>query len=175
MRFSPLSLFALAATTVLAVDMTSYEPNSDVDPKFANFVEQYYLTSEDKNSVDAFLSFWPPTGRLIVAGTLFEGYGDILAVKLSLLPPTGDKAWWHIIRGASVGAETDTDKTLIADIVIQTTYHPGNCSQAYGSAAFTILKDANGELRLDPYSQSLSLYNLTVSTTESSIDIPCYV
>lgn len=42
-----------------------------------------------------------------------------------------------------------------------------------GSAAFTVLKDAQGTPRLEPHSESLSVYGLTVSTTDSPTDIPC--
>lgn len=54
----------------------------------------------------------------------------MLGVKQSLLPPAGDKSWWHLIRGASVAGETAESKTFVAEIVIQKTHVGGNCSQA---------------------------------------------
>ncbi|KAF5515570.1 hypothetical protein CGCS363_v000185 [Colletotrichum siamense] len=158
---------------VAAVDMAPYKPAANVDAAFAPFVEAYYLASEDKAATTTFTDFWPATGQLIIAGRTFSGYAAMLGVKQSLLPPAGDKSWWHLIRGASVAGETAESKTFVAEIVIQTTYVGGNCSQAYGSASFTVLKDAQGAPRLEPHSESLSVYNLTVSTTDSPTDIPC--
>jgi hypothetical protein len=54
----------------------------------------------------------------------------MLAVKQALLPVDGNKAWWHLIRGSEVVGEASDSKTYVANIVIQTTYTPGNCSQA---------------------------------------------
>ncbi|KAF9873878.1 hypothetical protein CkaCkLH20_08612 [Colletotrichum karsti] len=149
---------------VAAVDMTPYKPSPDVDAAFAAFVEEYYLTSEDKNATTTFTDFWPAdNGQLIIAGRTFSGSAAMLGVKQSLLPPAGNKSWWHLIRGASVAGESGESKTFVADIVIQTT----------GNASFTILKDEQGSPRLEPHSGSLSVYNLTVSTTDSPTDIPC--
>ncbi|OHE96234.1 hypothetical protein CORC01_08452 [Colletotrichum orchidophilum] len=172
MKSTP-ALLALSASLANAVDMASYEASPGVDAAFANFVSEYYLVSEDKAATTSFTNFWPSDGKLILAGRTFSGYTAMLAVKQSLLPPNGNKSWWHLIRGATVSGETDADKTFVADIVIQTTYVGGNCSQAYGNASFTVLKDAQGVPRLEPHSESLSVYNLTVSTTESPTDIPC--
>ncbi|OHW90604.1 hypothetical protein CSPAE12_10868 [Colletotrichum incanum] len=170
---SSTALFSLTAALVGAVDMTSYKPAADVDAAFAKFVEEYYLTSEDKDATTSFTNFWPADGKLILAGRTFSGSSAMLGVKQSLLPPGGNKSWWHLIRGATVAGETEADKTFVAEIVIQTTYVGGNCSQAYGDASFTILKDAQGTPRLEPHSEGLSVYNLTVSTTDSPTDIPC--
>ncbi|KAJ0333052.1 hypothetical protein COL922a_011150 [Colletotrichum nupharicola] len=143
--------------------MAPYKPAANVDAAFAPFVEAYYLASEDKAATTTFTDFWLATGQLIIAGRTFSGYAAMLGVKQSLLPPAGDKSWWHLIRGASVAGETAESKTFLAEIVIQTT----------GSASFTVLKDAQGAPRLEPHSESLSVYNLTVSTTDSPTDIPC--
>jgi hypothetical protein len=124
------ALLAFSGALVNAVDMSSYKPDSDVDAGFTSFVEEYYLTSEDKNSTTSFTNFWPENGTLTIAGSSFTGWDSILAVKQSLLPPSGNKSWWHLIRGASITGETDEDKTFVANIVIQTTYVGGNCSQA---------------------------------------------
>ncbi|WQF84514.1 hypothetical protein CDEST_09528 [Colletotrichum destructivum] len=174
MRF-PTALLPLAAALVAAVDMAPYVPAAGVDAAFADFVEAYYLASEDQFATTSFTDFWPAdnTGVLVIAGRAFPGAASILGVKQSLLPPGGDKSWWHLIRGAAVEAETAADKTFVAEIVIQTTYVGGNCSQAYGDARFTVLKDEVGSARLKPQSGSLSVYNLTVSTTDSPTDIPC--
>ncbi|KXH53659.1 hypothetical protein CSIM01_07697 [Colletotrichum simmondsii] len=169
----PSTLLPLSATLVAAVDMAPYKPSAGVDVAFADFVSEYYRTSEDKAATTTFTNFWPASGKMILAGRTFEGATAMLGVKQSLLPPNGNKSWWHLIRGATVGGETETDKTFVAEIVVQTTYVGGNCSQAYGSAAFTVLKDAQGTPRLEPHSKSLSVYNLTVSTTDSPTDIPC--
>ncbi|KAL0938562.1 uncharacterized protein CTRU02_205172 [Colletotrichum truncatum] len=166
------ALFALA-TVVSAVDMAPYKPDADVDAGFTKFVEEYYRISEDKTATTSFTNFWPADGQLVIAGRTFSGSAAILGVKQSLLPPAGNKSWWHLIRGASVAGESDDSKTFVANIVIQTTYVGGNCSEAYGNASFTVLKDAQGSPRLEPHSESLRLYNLTVSTTQSPTDIPC--
>ncbi|KXH62873.1 hypothetical protein CSAL01_10604 [Colletotrichum salicis] len=160
---SSTTLLSLTATLAAAVDMTPYKPSAGVDVAFADFVSEYYRTSEDKAATTTFTNFWPADGRMILAGRTFSGSTAMLGVKQSLLPPTGNKSWWHLIRGATVGGETETDKTFVAEIVVQTT----------GSAAFTVLKDAQGTPRLEPHSESLSVYNLTVSTTDSPTDIPC--
>ncbi|OLN97108.1 hypothetical protein CCHL11_02048 [Colletotrichum chlorophyti] len=165
--------FLLSSAVVAAVDMAPYKPDANVDKAFAKFVEEYYLTSEDKSATTAFTNFWPADGQLILAGRTFSGSAAMLAVKQSLLPPGGNKSWWHLIRGASVAGESEESKTFVANIVIQTTYVGGNCSQAYGNASFTILKDDQGSPRLEPHSESLSVYNLAVSTTESPTNIPC--
>ncbi|GKT40478.1 uncharacterized protein ColSpa_00659 [Colletotrichum spaethianum] len=170
---TPTALFFLAAALVNAVDMAPYKPAADVDATFAKFVEEYYLTSEDKDATTSFTNFWPADGKLIIAGRTFVGSSAMLGVKQSLLPPGGNKSWWHLIRGATVAGETEAEKTFVAEIVIQTTYIGGNCSQAYGNASFTILKDAQSTPRLEPHSESLSVYNLTVSTTYSPTDIAC--
>ena len=67
---------------------------------------------------------------MILAGNEFDGYKNILAVKQKLLPEGGNKKWWHLIKTAAVAAETATDKTYLASMIVQTTYTPGNCSQA---------------------------------------------
>ncbi|KAF6823380.1 hypothetical protein CMUS01_10717 [Colletotrichum musicola] len=167
------AILTLSAALVSAVDMAPYKPSAAVDAAFAKFVQEYYLTSEDKNATTSFTDFWPADGTLVIAGRTFTGSASILGVKQSLLPPGGNKSWWHLIRGASVAGETGEEKTFVADVVIQTTYVGGNCSQAYGNASFTVLKDTSGVARLEPHSGSLKVYNLTVSTTESPTDIPC--
>lgn len=67
---------------------------------------------------------------MILAGNLYSGTDQILAVRQKLLPDDGTKAWWHLIRGAEIESEAEDSKTYVAEVVIQTTYTPGNCSQA---------------------------------------------
>ncbi|PVH98872.1 hypothetical protein DM02DRAFT_530323 [Periconia macrospinosa] len=153
--------------------MAHYEAGQGVDAGWEAFVKEYYLTSEDKTSTDQFTNFWTTNGTMRLAGTSYQGYENMLAVKQFLLPVDGNKSWWHLINGSSIRDETADNKTFVQSIVVQTTYSPGNCSQAYGVAAFTVLKDASGKARLDPHSQSLSLYDLSVSTTASPTDIAC--
>ncbi|CZS92670.1 uncharacterized protein RAG0_03209 [Rhynchosporium agropyri] len=157
-----------------AVDMSPYKAGPNVEAGFATFVKEWYRTSEDKASTTSYTDFWVPvTGELILAGNKFVGYHDMLAVKQKLLPPGGNKAWWHLIKDSKITGETATNKTYVADIIIQTTYTPGNCSQVYGAAAFTILKNHAGVPILTPHSQAVSLYNLTVSDVRSPTDVPC--
>lgn len=86
--------------------------------------------SEDKAATTSFTDFWPADGSLIAAGKAFKGSASILAVKQNLLPPDGNKAWWHLILGANAVGEDSKTKTINAKIIVQTTYTPGNCSQA---------------------------------------------
>ncbi|KAK2625047.1 hypothetical protein QTJ16_005416 [Diplocarpon rosae] len=175
MKFSLSAFCSLAAlaTVTRAVNMTNYAPSPGVEERFKEFVRFFYYTSESRSSAVSYKSFWPEDGRMILAGHQFNGTAAILAAKQRLLPPGGDKRWWHLIRGAVVKGETVADKTYAVDVVIQTTYLGGNCSEAYGNAAFTILKDDTGLPRLEAYSQSLSLYNLTVTPTFSPTSFPC--
>ncbi|TDZ29779.1 hypothetical protein C8035_v004213 [Colletotrichum spinosum] len=167
------ALLAVYAAAVSAVDMKPYKPAPNVDAAFAKFVEEYYRTSEDKTATTAFTNFWPPDGELVVADIRVTGSRDILGIKQALLPLDQDKTWHHLIRGATVAGDTKESKTFVANIVIQTTYALDGCSQAYGNASFTILKDAEGVPRLTPHSESLSSYKLAVSTVESPTNIPC--
>lgn len=95
-----------------------------------NVVCRYYVISEDQYSTSNFTDFWPADGTMILAGNEYVGTDKILAVKQALLPPGGDKSWWHLIRSSAIVSEDDTSKTYEAEIVIQTTYVGGNCSQA---------------------------------------------
>ncbi|CAL3971048.1 hypothetical protein PZA11_007413 [Diplocarpon coronariae] len=170
---STLYSLALLLSATRAVDMRAYQASAGVEPEFQNFIEKFYFVSEDPELDVAYTLFWSSAASMILAGHEFTGWTDILNEKKKLLPPTGGKSWWHLIRGVTVQEETPTTKTYDADIVIQTTYTPGNCSEAYGKAAFTILKNDEGTPRLVPFTKSLSLYNLTLSTTDSPTDNPC--
>ncbi|KAK1981151.1 hypothetical protein LZ30DRAFT_593355 [Colletotrichum cereale] len=155
--------------------MAPYRPAAGVDPAFGAFLIEFYSVTEDQFATDIFTNFWPAdgSGESIYEDRVFPGPANILGIKQSLLPPSGNKFWWHLIRDVSVVAETPADKTYLAKIVIQSTYTAGNCSQAYGDASFTILKDDKGTPRVTPHSGSLSVYKLTVSPAESPTDIGC--
>ena len=152
MKLSTLSVALASLVSATPVDMTLYKPGSNVDIDFGPFVKEYswphahrpasaesvkrtdfiryYRVSEDKTATASFTDFWPSDGVLIAAGTTFKGSASMLGLKQSLLPPNGNKAWWHLIEGANVLAEDAKTKTINAKIIIQTTYTPGNCSQA---------------------------------------------
>ncbi|KAK7707975.1 hypothetical protein SLS64_006797 [Diaporthe eres] len=127
----PTTVFGLfIADLVSAVDMSPYKAGAGVEDGFATFVEEYYRISEDKTATTTFTDFWTTDGELIIAGNVYQGYDAMLAVKQALLPVDGNKSWWHLIRGSELVGEAADSKTYVADIVIQTTYTPGNCSQA---------------------------------------------
>ncbi|KAK8051777.1 hypothetical protein PG993_003162 [Apiospora rasikravindrae] len=151
--------------------MGPYKPESDVDAAFSPFVEEYYRVSEDKTATTAFTNFWPADGSLVAAGKTFKGATSILAVKQNLLPPDGNKAWWHLIQGANVVSEDSKTKTINAKIIIQTTYTPGNCSQP----TFTVAKGADGVPNWTPHTGNLLVYNLTVNTIQTPTDEACTV
>ncbi|PBP21706.1 hypothetical protein BUE80_DR007596 [Diplocarpon rosae] len=170
---SALSSLALLAPVAQAVNMTNYAPSPDVEEGFKEFVQFFYFTSESTTSTTSYTDFWPKDGRMILAGYEFQGVENILREKQKLLPRGGNKRWWHLIRGAVVKEETAANKTYAVDVVIQTTYIGGNCSEAYGNAAFTIFKDADGVPELEPFTGSMSLYNLTVTPLTSPTTFPC--
>lgn len=124
-----LSLVSLAA----AVDMTSYVASSGVETEFGTFLEEYYRIQEDKLANATFIDLWTPTDAvMILQGSEFDGAVAMLAVRNSLLPATGtpSKDWWHVMESAAVVGEETDSKTYAATFVVQTTYVPGNCSQA---------------------------------------------
>ncbi|CAG8953960.1 hypothetical protein HYFRA_00009059 [Hymenoscyphus fraxineus] len=173
------AVLALLVAAAQAVDMKIYKETPDVDAGYRDFVEEYYATSEDATATTTYTDFWPSddSGIMILAGSRFEGAKNISAVKQRLLPPNSGKSWWHILVGSSVkpGSETDKSKTFTTEMVVQTTYVGGNCSEALGHAEFTILKGEDGSLNLEPHKGGLGMYNLTVSDTRSPTDVPCRV
>ncbi|ELQ35263.1 hypothetical protein OOU_Y34scaffold00719g27 [Pyricularia oryzae Y34] len=183
MRFSTIIL-GLTATMAAAtpVTMEPYKAGANVDPAFAKFVEEWYRISEDKAATTTFSDFFAPGGQLILAGQAFNTPESIVAVKQNLLPPNGNKAWWHLIQGSTLVADDTKTQTVSAKIIIQTTYTPGNCSQAHGAnrvdsisgnAAFTVAKDASGKPNWVPHTAGLQVYNLTVNTVNTPTDEPC--
>lgn len=106
---------------------------------------RYYRVSEDKTATTELTDFWPSDGKMILNGKTFKTAASMLAVKQSLLPPNGNKAWWHLIESANVVTEDASTKTINAKIIIQTTYTPGNCSQAqyvHGNSCWLMLSTA---------------------------------
>lgn len=133
MKFShTLALSASSAIMVAAVDISPYIAGNDVEDGFKAFVEEYYLISEDKAATTTFTDMWTSDAVMVLQGSEFDGADAMLRVRNSLLPSTGtpSKDWWHLIEGAQVVGEDASTKTYAATIVIQTTYVPGNCSQA---------------------------------------------
>lgn len=90
---------------------------------------RWYRISEDHKATTTFTDFFAPNGQLIAAGNAYTGKA-ILGVKQTLLPPNGNKVWWHLIEDATFIGEDAKSQTVSAKITIQTIYHPGNCSQA---------------------------------------------
>ncbi|EFQ36323.1 hypothetical protein CGRA01v4_10678 [Colletotrichum graminicola] len=163
------ALLPLAAVLAGAVDMASYQPAAGVEVGFGDFLKEFYTTMENKSATDTFTDFWPADdlGDFFYQGHPFPGSNNILGIKQALLPQRGDMVLWDLVRNASVVSDSVGEKTYQVEIVIQTSYPTGNCSQAYGDATFTMLKDQHGFPKLIPHSGSLSQYNLTVSTTGS--------
>ena len=165
------TVFAASLVAATPVDMSPYKAGNKVDPAFAGFVKEWYQISEDHKATTTFTDFFAPNGQLIAAGKPYTGKG-ILAVKQALLPPNGNKVWWHLIEDATFVGEDANSQTVNAKITIQTIYHPGNCSQAHGNAAFTVAK-ANGVPNWTAHTHGLLVYNLTVNTVKSPTDEPC--
>ncbi|KAK2009719.1 hypothetical protein LZ32DRAFT_693824 [Colletotrichum eremochloae] len=175
MKTSAVLLPLAAAALAGAADISSYQPAAGVDPAFRDFLVEFYAVMEDQTTNDTFTDFWPSNGlgEFIYNNCTFPGPANVLGIKQVLVPRMGDTLLWHLIRNASVIANTAGDKTYQVDTVIQTSTPTGNCSQAYGDARFTILKDAKGVPRLTPHTGGLSIYNLTVTQPNSPSDIAC--
>ncbi|KAL8284580.1 hypothetical protein RB600_009137 [Gaeumannomyces tritici] len=167
------ALFAASLVAATPVDMGPYKAGAKVDPAFAKFVEEYYRVSEDKLSTTALTDLFSADGQLIAAGNPFRGAKGILGIRQALLPPNGNKAWWHLIESATFVGEDAKTQTVSAKIVVQTTFTPGNCSQAHGNAAFTVAKDAKGVPNWVPHTGGLLVYNLTVNTIQTPTNEPC--
>lgn len=203
MQFLAATIISLASL-VAAVDMTSYVAGEGVEPAFAPFLKEYYRIQEDKLANATFIDLWTPTDAvMILQGTEFDGAATMLAVRNKLLPATGtpSKNWWHVMEGAVVLGQDTGSKTYMATFIVQTTYVPGNCSQAQwvlsslsyrgfsgcvevrladvsplfhsAKAAFTVLKDDAGQPRLTPHTQNLRVYNLTMNTVLTPTAEPC--
>ncbi|KAK6206981.1 hypothetical protein QIS74_13469 [Colletotrichum tabaci] len=161
--------------SALAVDMSKYQAEADVDASFKPFLEALYASAEDYKSTDTFTDFFvPESGRLIVLENTAEGPAAIVRLKQALLPTTGQKHWNHLPNVTSVYTETATQKTYDVLGLIQTRFDGGNCSAAYYSSRFTVLKDSKGNVRNQPHSGSLVAYDdYIVSPAESPTHIPC--
>ncbi|KAK1957620.1 hypothetical protein LY78DRAFT_697134 [Colletotrichum sublineola] len=167
----PLTLLLGSA---LGVDMSQYEAEKGVETSFQPFLKALYASAEDYQSTDTFTDFFvPETGRLIVLENSATGAEDI-KLKQALLPTTGVKHWNHLPNVTSVVSETATEKVYNVFGVIQSIFDGGNCSAAYYSSRFTVLKDSAGSVRNVPHSGSLVLYDdYVVSPSHSPTDIPC--
>lgn len=131
MHFTATTLLSLASLAA-AVDMTLYKAGAGVDAAFKDFVAEYYLVNEDKTASATFLDLWTTDARMILQGNVYNGAEAMLKVRNTLLPATGtpSKAWWHYVTDAEVVTDAADSKTFLATIIVQTTYLPGNCSQA---------------------------------------------
>lgn len=109
---------------------TSLQPENIIADPGSITQSRWYRISEDKAATTTFSDFFAPGGQLILAGQAFNTPESIVAVKQNLLPPNGNKAWWHLIQGSTLVADDTKTQTVSAKIIIQTTYTPGNCSQA---------------------------------------------
>ncbi|TEA11315.1 hypothetical protein C8034_v007576 [Colletotrichum sidae] len=159
----------------LGVDMAKYQPGSGVEAAFKPFLESLYAYAEDYKATDTFTDFFvPDTGRLVVLENQAQGPAAIVKLKQALLPTTGEKHWNHLPNATTVYSETAGQKVYNVYGVIQTRFDGGNCSIAYYSSRFTVLKDGKGAVRNTPHSGSLVLYDdYVVSPGESPTHIPC--
>ncbi|TDZ58654.1 hypothetical protein CTRI78_v005210 [Colletotrichum trifolii] len=129
----------------LGVDMAKYQPGTGVEAAFKPFLE-----------------------------SCAQGPAAIVKLKQALLPTTGEKHWNHLPNATTVYSETAGQKVYNVYGVIQTRFDGGNCSIAYYSSRFTVLKDGKGAVRNTPHSGSLVLYDdYVVSPGESPTHIPC--
>lgn len=107
-------------------------------------------------------------------GTTAVGATDILALKRQLLPTAGNKHWNHVQNVTTVDSDTDVQKVYKVLGVIETTYDGGNCSRAYYSSRFTVVKGAGGVLDLTPRVGNLAAYDdFIIEPLSSPTDIPC--
>ncbi|EFQ27309.1 hypothetical protein CGRA01v4_04369 [Colletotrichum graminicola] len=161
--------------SALGVDMSKYEAEAGVEASFKPFLQALYASAEDYQSTNTFTDFFvPKTGRLIVLENNAEGAQAIVQLKQALLPTTGTKHWNHLPNITSVYSETTTEKTYNVFGLIQSIFDGGNCSAAYYSSRFTVLKDSKGNVRNQPHSGSLVAYDdYVVSPSKSPTDIPC--
>ncbi|CAN8096182.1 unnamed protein product [Discula destructiva] len=175
MHFPTALALSLAGTLAAAVDMASYQAGMGVEQEFAEFVQEYYRIQEDKHATTTFLDMWTPDAVMVLQGTEIHGPDAMLAMRNKLLPAnaTPSKDWWHVIQSAEVDSKDESTKTYLVTMIVQTTYTPGNCSQAHGKAKFSIRRDAIGLTRLDPHWQNLAVYDLTMNTVESPTSEAC--
>ncbi|KAK1985951.1 hypothetical protein LZ30DRAFT_706985 [Colletotrichum cereale] len=161
--------------SALGVDMSKYQAEPGVDASFQPFLKALYASAEDYKSTDTFTDFFvPETGRLVVLEHDAQGAEAIVALKQSLLPTTGTKHWNHLPNVTSVYSETATEKVYNVFGLIQSIFDGGNCSAAYYSSRFTVLKDGKGTVRNQAHSGSLVLYDdYVVSPGSSPTNIPC--
>ncbi|KAI5367995.1 Putative NTF2-like domain superfamily protein [Septoria linicola] len=157
-----------------SVDDSLYAPGPGVEPAFRAYLNELYAQAEDPASTSTFTDFFTSDGKLIVRGTTAVGATDILALKRQLLPTAGNKHWNHVQNVTTVDSDTDAQKVYKVLGVLETTYDGGNCSRAYYSSRFTVVKGAGGVLDLTPRVGNLAAYDdFIIEPLSSPTDIPC--
>ncbi|KAK2035595.1 hypothetical protein LX32DRAFT_633349 [Colletotrichum zoysiae] len=161
--------------SALGVDMSNYQAEAGVEASFKPFLQALYASAEDYQSTDTFTDFFvPDTGRLVVLEHDAQGAEAIIELKQALLPTTGTKHWNHLPNVTSVYSESATEKVYNVFGLIQSRFDGGNCSAAYYSSRFTVLKDSDGSVRNQPHTGSLVLYDdYVVNPSSSPTNIPC--
>ncbi|TLS27357.1 hypothetical protein PpBr36_04210 [Pyricularia pennisetigena] len=158
----------------MGVQMTRYDPASNVEPAFGNYLRELYATAEDPKATDSFTNFFTPQGKLTVLGHVATGPAAIVRLKEQLLPPAGYKQWNHLPNVTTVYSQTPNYKVYDVLGVIETRFNGGRCTKAYYSTRFTVTKDASGAPQLRPHARNLVHYDdYIVDPPESPTHIPC--
>ncbi|EMF16086.1 uncharacterized protein SEPMUDRAFT_61626 [Sphaerulina musiva SO2202] len=174
MKFTSVLASACLFGIALSVDDSLYAPGPGVEPEFKAYLNELYYQAEQPPSTTEFTDFFTPDGKLIVRGIVATGAAEILALKQRLLPTAGNKHWNHIQNATTVDSESSTQKTYQVLGIIDTTYDGGNCSRAYYSSRFTVIKGAGGALDLSPRVKNLAAYDdFIIQPSVSPTDIPC--
>ncbi|PBP21887.1 hypothetical protein BUE80_DR007286 [Diplocarpon rosae] len=142
-----------------SLDMASYSERPGIDKGFEAYLVELYLMTEDPVVTTTFSDFFTTDGQLIVRGIVATGSDEIIALKDRLLPALGNKRWNHRPNVTTVDSESATEKVFQVLGVIETSYEGGNCSQAYYSTRFHVLKDASGALSMETHAGNLAEYD----------------
>ncbi|CZT25843.1 uncharacterized protein RCC_11512 [Ramularia collo-cygni] len=170
--FTPILALGLAGL-VQSLDMSFYKPGAGVEPEFKAYVEELYRSTEVPAYTTEFSNFFTPDGQLIVRGIVATGSDEIIALKQRLLPPAGNKHWNHRPNATTVDSDSSTQKVYQVLGVIQATYDGVNCSQAYYSTRFTVVKNA-GVLSFETHAGNLAKYDdFIIQPSVSPTDIAC--
>ncbi|KAK2627826.1 hypothetical protein QTJ16_002472 [Diplocarpon rosae] len=159
MKFPSISIILGLAGLINSLDMTSYSEGPDIDEGFKAYLTELYLMTEDPIVTTTFSDFFTTDGQLIVRATVATGSDEIIALKQRLLPTLGNKRWNHRPNVTTVDSESCTEKVFQVLGVIETSFKGGNCSQAYYSARFHVLKDASGALSMETHAGNLAVYH----------------
>jgi hypothetical protein len=92
-----------------------------------------YTTAEDAQATTAFTNYFTSDGRLTVGTTTEDNPTDIIALKQKLLPTDGHKKWNHNPYTVIIAPESSAPpghKVYHVSGWIESTFTPGNCSQA---------------------------------------------